>query len=65
MGTTKDAPASRRTAKAFAKLEKERDVLTAIVEIAGALIVVLGRFADHHFNRAYEKTAYYSSVECR
>ena len=50
--------------RAEQKIQKERDFIDAVLEIAGALVVVLGRDGRIlRFNRACEQTTGYSSEE--
>ena len=66
MGTIKSKHNIEHDAETFALLEKERDVLAAIVEIAGALIVVMRKDGKIiYFNRACEETAGYSAAEMK
>ncbi len=66
METPKKSRAKKQSIETIAKLEKERDVLAALVEIAGALIIVMSKDGKIiYFNRACEETAGYSVAEMK
>lgn len=59
-------PADKQRGQTLATLDKERDVLAAIAEIAGALIVVLSKNGKViFFNRACAETTGYSAEEMK